>query len=68
MKIQSTGKQNPTTKEFSMKLGFKIYVCVCIVYIAFCIYHIIYGSVEKKRQPHCAMKSCGQKLFRQCMT
>lgn len=68
MKIQSTVKQNPTTKELSMKLGFKIHMCVYIVSIAFCIYHITYGSIEKKRQPHCAMKSYGQKLFRQCMT
>lgn len=35
MKIQSTGKQNPTIKELSMKLAFKIhihlkYMCVCV--------------------------------------
>lgn len=55
---QSTGKQNPTIKELSMKLGLKINIYM----ITFCIYHIIYSSIEKKRQPHCVMNSCGQKL------
>lgn len=40
MKIQSTVKQNSTTKELSMKLGFKIHVCVCV----FSIYSILHIS------------------------
>lgn len=44
MKIQSTGKQNPTIKELSMKLAFKIHVHMCVCVYVCSIYSILHIS------------------------